>query len=139
MAVPQLAPPPAPRIRLLLLLPLLLAALLLLSRGPAFASASASAIAHRVTVPAAPLDLPAVEAAYWAWVDRVGNRTTVSGADGANLGPVAAVSLAGTADSTITVAKDGGGNYRTIQAAVDAVPKNNKKRVVIRIGPGTFK
>ena len=37
-----------------------------------------------------------------------------------------------------TVAKDGSWKYKTIQAALDAVPSNNKKQVVIKIKPGVY-
>ena len=38
-----------------------------------------------------------------------------------------------------TVAADGTGSYRTVQAAIDAVPVNNAGRVVITIKPGTYR
>ncbi|MFC8387214.1 pectinesterase family protein [Streptomyces sp. NPDC057238] len=41
--------------------------------------------------------------------------------------------------TTLTVAKDGSGQYRTVQAAVNAVPANNASRVVISIEPGTYR
>lgn len=37
-----------------------------------------------------------------------------------------------------TVAKDGSGDFKTVQAALDAVPKNNKQRIVIYIKNGTY-
>jgi pectinesterase len=37
-----------------------------------------------------------------------------------------------------TVAKDGSGDFRTVQAALDAVPKNNKQRIVIYIKNGIY-
>ncbi|ASW54456.1 pectinesterase family protein [Plantactinospora sp. KBS50] len=40
---------------------------------------------------------------------------------------------------TPTVAADGTGTYRTVQAAIDAVPANNTQRVVITIKPGTYR
>ncbi|MFF3444364.1 pectinesterase family protein [Streptosporangium sp. NPDC002721] len=40
---------------------------------------------------------------------------------------------------TPTVASDGTGRYRTVQAAIDAVPSNNGGRVVITIKPGTYR
>ncbi|MFD9359751.1 pectinesterase family protein [Streptomyces sp. NPDC060031] len=43
------------------------------------------------------------------------------------------------ATTTFTVAKDGSGRYKTIQAAVDAVPANNTSRVVITVKPGTYR
>ncbi len=39
----------------------------------------------------------------------------------------------------IVVAADGSGSFTTVQAAVDSVPSNNPRRVVIRIKPGTYK
>lgn len=38
----------------------------------------------------------------------------------------------------IVVASDGSGNFRTVQQAIDKVPANNKKRVVITIKPGIY-
>ncbi|MFD8520180.1 pectinesterase family protein [Streptomyces capillispiralis] len=57
--------------------------------------------------------------------------TTASAA--ADVAPKAA------AATTLTVAKDGTGQYRTVQAAVNAVPANNASRVVISIKPGTYR
>jgi pectinesterase len=37
------------------------------------------------------------------------------------------------------VAKDGSGQYTTVQAAVNAVPANNPSRVVIAVKPGTYR
>jgi pectinesterase len=39
----------------------------------------------------------------------------------------------------ITVAKDGSGNYTTLQAAINAVPNNSNNRTVIYIKNGTYK
>ncbi|WP_075734464.1 pectinesterase family protein [Streptomyces acidiscabies] len=41
--------------------------------------------------------------------------------------------------TTLTVAQDGSGQYRTVQAAVNAVPVNNPARVVISVKPGTYR
>ncbi|MGW0809016.1 pectinesterase family protein [Nonomuraea sp. NPDC002799] len=38
-----------------------------------------------------------------------------------------------------TVAADGSGVYRTVQAAIDAVPTGNASRVTITIAPGTYR
>ncbi|MFC8848993.1 MULTISPECIES: pectinesterase family protein [unclassified Micromonospora] len=38
-----------------------------------------------------------------------------------------------------TVAADGTGTYRTVQAAINAVPANNSSRVTITIKPGTYR
>ncbi|MFC9930168.1 pectinesterase family protein [Streptomyces sp. NPDC127190] len=46
---------------------------------------------------------------------------------------------AAAAATTLTVAQDGSGQYRTVQAAVDAVPANNPSRVVIKVAPGTYR
>ncbi|MEU9170942.1 pectinesterase family protein [Streptomyces sp. NPDC048420] len=43
------------------------------------------------------------------------------------------------AATTLTVAKDGSGQYSTVQAAVNAVPANNPSRVVISVKPGTYR
>ncbi|MFF0006503.1 pectinesterase family protein [Streptomyces tibetensis] len=43
------------------------------------------------------------------------------------------------AATTLTVAKDGSGQYQTVQAAVNAVPANNPSRVVIAVKPGTYR
>jgi pectinesterase len=40
---------------------------------------------------------------------------------------------------TITVAPDGSGDAKTVQAAIDSVPEKNKERIVIHIKPGTYK
>ncbi|MEU8188445.1 pectinesterase family protein [Micromonospora carbonacea] len=40
---------------------------------------------------------------------------------------------------TPTVAADGTGTYRTVQAAINAVPTNNSSRVTITIKPGTYR
>ncbi|MGI4870944.1 MAG: pectinesterase family protein [Janthinobacterium lividum] len=39
----------------------------------------------------------------------------------------------------LTVAQDGSGDYRTVQAAFDAVPDNNATWLTINIKPGTYK
>ncbi|MFI0232367.1 pectinesterase family protein [Streptomyces sp. NPDC017086] len=43
------------------------------------------------------------------------------------------------AATTLTVAKDGSGQYTTVQAAVNAVPAGNASRVVIAVKPGTYR
>jgi pectinesterase len=42
-------------------------------------------------------------------------------------------------EATITVAKDGSGNYTTVQAAFNAVPNNSSTRTIINIKNGTYK
>lgn len=53
-----------------------------------------------------------------------------------SIGTTATVKAAAT---TLTVAKDGSGQYSTVQAAVNAVPANNASRVVISVKPGTYR
>ncbi|MBB4714195.1 pectinesterase [Streptomyces luteogriseus] len=61
----------------------------------------------------------------------------------AGAGPRASVgttaSTKAAAATTLTVAQDGSGQYRTVQAAVNAVPANNSSRVVIAVKPGTYR
>ncbi|MBO3742664.1 RICIN domain-containing protein [Actinoplanes sp. NEAU-H7] len=47
--------------------------------------------------------------------------------------------VSGGGTTTATVAADGTGTYRTVQAAIDAVPANNTTRRVITIKPGTYR
>ncbi|WP_328426591.1 pectinesterase family protein [Streptomyces sp. NBC_00443] len=59
-------------------------------------------------------------------------------------GPRSSIGTTGSAASTkaattLTVAKDGSGQYSTVQAAVNAVPANNASRVVIAVKPGTYR
>ncbi|MEU2751521.1 pectinesterase family protein [Streptomyces collinus] len=56
----------------------------------------------------------------------------------ASIGTTAASTRAAAA-TTLTVAQDGSGQYRTVQAAVNAVPANNPSRVVIAVKPGTYR
>ncbi|MFD5777782.1 pectinesterase family protein [Streptomyces fungicidicus] len=49
------------------------------------------------------------------------------------------VTAKAAAATTLTVAKDGTGQYKTVQAAVNAVPANNPSRVVVSIKPGTYR
>ncbi len=61
------------------------------------------------------------------------------------VGPRSSVAKAATATTTaaaattLTVAADGSGQYKTVQAAVNAVPANNASRVVISVKPGTYR
>ncbi|MER6127050.1 pectinesterase family protein [Streptomyces sp. NPDC001795] len=43
------------------------------------------------------------------------------------------------AATSLTVAKDGSGQYTSVQRAVDAVPAGNTSRVVIQVKPGTYR
>lgn len=55
-----------------------------------------------------------------------------------SLGTTTATTTAATG-TTLTVAADGTGQYKTVQAAVDAVPANNTARVTISVKPGTYR
>ncbi|HEY9331517.1 MAG TPA: pectinesterase family protein [Streptomyces sp.] len=59
----------------------------------------------------------------------------------AGAGPRSSIATAATtaAATTLTVAKDGSGQYNSVQAAVDAVPAGNTARTVIAIAPGTYR
>ncbi|GGS21665.1 hypothetical protein GCM10010252_71150 [Streptomyces aureoverticillatus] len=59
----------------------------------------------------------------------------------AGAGPRASIGAAHrtAAATTLTVAKDDSGQYGTVQAAVDAVPAGNTRRVVIAVKPGTYR
>ncbi|MPY64797.1 pectinesterase family protein [Streptomyces spongiae] len=57
-------------------------------------------------------------------------------------GPRSSIGTASTkaaAATTLTVAKDGSGQYTSVQKAVDAVPANNGSRVLIQVKPGTYR
>ncbi|KAH7440755.1 hypothetical protein KP509_03G008900 [Ceratopteris richardii] len=49
-------------------------------------------------------------------------------------------SAAATASTgSIVVSQDGDGNFKTVQAAVDSIPKGNTERIIILIKPGIYK
>ncbi|TXS41220.1 pectate lyase [Streptomyces sp. uw30] len=56
-----------------------------------------------------------------------------------SIGTTSGAAASTKAATTLTVAKDGSGQYRTVQAAVNAVPANNASRVVIAVKPGTYR
>ncbi|MFF4506477.1 pectinesterase family protein [Streptomyces sp. NPDC001401] len=56
-----------------------------------------------------------------------------------SIGTTATTTDTNAAATTLTVAQDGSGQYRTVQAAVNAVPANNASRVVIAVKPGTYR
>lgn len=71
-------------------------------------------------------------------VPPTGSTGTGTPSPSASSGPSASPSS--TAGSgTATVAADGTGKYRTVQAAVDAVPAGNNSPVTITIKPGTYR
>ncbi len=47
--------------------------------------------------------------------------------------------LLGNAQKKWVVASDGSGKFKSIQAALDAVPVDNKKRIIIDVRPGIYK
>ncbi|HRI02304.1 MAG TPA: pectate lyase [Pyrinomonadaceae bacterium] len=49
------------------------------------------------------------------------------------------LTVASASAADITVAADGTGNVKSVQAAIDKVPENNAKRFVIAIKPGIYK
>ncbi|MGH7783669.1 MAG: pectinesterase family protein, partial [Candidatus Binatia bacterium] len=51
---------------------------------------------------------------------------------------IAAAFSFASAKPDIVVAADGSGDLRSVQAAIDKVPENNKKRFVIAIKPGVY-
>ncbi|WP_410088285.1 pectinesterase family protein [Streptomyces sp. t39] len=55
------------------------------------------------------------------------------------LGTAATAGTEGAAATTLTVAKDGTGQYTSVQKAVDAVPAGNSSRVVIDVRPGVYR
>lgn len=50
-----------------------------------------------------------------------------------------ALQPAAVASRTIVVDQSGKGNYKTVQQAINAVPDNNKMRVIIVIRPGVYR
>jgi pectinesterase len=56
-----------------------------------------------------------------------------------SIGTTTTAAASTKAATTLTVAKDGSGQYTTVQAAVNAVPANNASRVVISVKPGTYR
>ena len=55
------------------------------------------------------------------------------------LNAILLISLASFAQAKqMIVAQDGSGQYKTVQAAFDAIPPNNKKPVTIFIKNGTY-
>ncbi|MGY5107104.1 pectinesterase family protein, partial [Streptomyces sp. 900105245] len=56
-----------------------------------------------------------------------------------SIGTTASATTKAAAATTLTVAADGSGQYKSVQAAVDAVPANNTARVDIKVAPGTYR
>ena len=53
--------------------------------------------------------------------------------------PIALLPLTARAEKVLTVAADGSGDFKSVQAAVDAAPANSPERIVIHVKPGTYK
>ncbi|MFF6806206.1 pectinesterase family protein [Streptomyces sp. NPDC012616] len=68
----------------------------------------------------------------------IGTVASTASAKGST-GSTGSTTKAAAAATTLTVAKDGSGQYTTVQAAVNAVPANNPSRVVIAVRPGTYR
>ncbi|GAB3806311.1 pectinesterase family protein [Micromonospora zhanjiangensis] len=77
---------------------------------------------------------PALSAAALTTAATVLTGLALTGPAGA-VAPVATPSVS----ATLTVAADGTGTYRTVQAAVDAVPANNTQPVTITVKQGTYR
>lgn len=66
-------------------------------------------------------------------------RTFATNSAGTSYGSQATVTTKATDPDVLrTIAKDGSGNYTTVQAAFDAVPDNYTGRWIIHIKPGTY-
>lgn len=66
-------------------------------------------------------------------------RTFATNSAGTSYGSTATVTTQATSPDVIkTIAKDGSGDYQTVQAAFDAVPDNYTGRWIIHIKPGTY-
>ncbi|MFJ9589226.1 pectinesterase family protein [Streptomyces acidicola] len=76
-------------------------------------------------------DVPALLRSGTGPRSSIGTTSTTSTTDTVSTNAVAA--------TTITVAKDGSGQYTSVQKAVDAVPAGNGSRVVIAVKPGTYR
>ncbi|MDQ0960854.1 pectate lyase [Streptomyces sp. B4I13] len=71
-------------------------------------------------------------------IGTVASTASAKGSTGST-GSKGSTTKAAAAATTLTVAKDGSGQYTTVQAAVNAVPANNPSRVVIAVRPGTYR
>ena len=49
------------------------------------------------------------------------------------------INLNAQSQTKITVAQDGTGNYKTVQEALNVIPLNNKKPILISIKNGIYK
>ncbi|MCG8968972.1 pectinesterase family protein [Streptomyces sp. CL12-4] len=80
------------------------------------------------------------KAFYSYSLDAAANVPSVVKAGAGPRSSIGTTAVANAAAATmLTVAKDGTGQYTTVQAAVNAVPANNPARVVIAVEPGTYR
>ncbi|MEU4652367.1 pectinesterase family protein [Streptomyces sp. NPDC023723] len=78
--------------------------------------------------------------AYYAYsLDATANVPSVVKSGAGPRSTIGTMAATGAAATTLTVAKDGTGQYTTVQAAVNAVPAGNAARVVIAVAPGTYR
>lgn len=81
---------------------------------------------------------------YANYADYVANKPVDASTVGAagtleTTGTGTQVQPAAVASRTIVVDQSGKGNYKTVQQAINAVPNNNKNRVIIVIRPGVYR
>lgn len=78
--------------------------------------------------------------AYYSYtLDAASNVPSLLKAGAGPRSSIGAAAASVRAATTLTVAKDGSGQYSTVQAAVNAVPANNASRIVIAVKPGTYR
>lgn len=78
--------------------------------------------------------------AYYSYaLDAASNVPSLLKAGAGPRSSIGASAVSVKAATTLTVAKDGSGQYSTVQAAVNAVPANNASRIVIAVKPGTYR
>ena len=77
-----------------------------------------------------------VVASFQSWVDRVGANHTAS--KRAALDNHSHKDGETVSEWVIVVDKNGGGNFTTVNEAINAVPPHNKDPITIKINPGTY-
>ncbi|KAJ7539009.1 hypothetical protein O6H91_11G073000 [Diphasiastrum complanatum] len=76
---------------------------------------------------------------FYDWLDRMGNTSSAPATPGRKNMELAKRKLKGAHVTFIIVAKDGSGKVRTVQAAVNLVPNNNNRNVIIFIKKGIYR
>lgn len=80
------------------------------------------------------------EKRFVEWIERVKSKADASAeVDGISSSDVQFHSLATTTTRTIYVDKNGNGDFKSINKAIKSIPNGNTDRVIILVGPGTFK